>query len=65
MTDDERKEKENAYVTDGYLKKHEYKEAWKLSFSKASKYEIELTKKLPNFDSKVFFDITGIDYFLK
>ena len=47
-------------ITGGYLKRFTYKEAWINSFKKASKGEIELLKKLPNFDEDVFFDITGI-----
>ena len=64
MTDEEKKENEKAFVLGGYLKEIEYKKAWKLSFEKAEKQDIELTKKLPNFNAKVFYEITGIDYFL-
>ena len=44
----------------GYHKKYGYKEAWKKAFKKASKKEIEQTIKLPNFDYKIFEEITGI-----
>ncbi len=48
------------WITDWYLKKYGYKEAWLLSFEKASKEEIKQTIKLPNFDYKIFEQITGI-----
>ena len=65
MTDEEKKTYPNASVCDGYLKKLDFKEAWKLAFKQANKQEIEATKNLPNFDAKIFFEITGIDYFIK
>ena len=45
----------------GYLKTLEYKEAWKLAWSKASKEEHKQLLKLPNWNNKVFIEITGID----
>ena len=45
----------------GYLKTLEYKEAWKLAWSKASKEEHKQLLKLPNWNNKVFVEITGID----
>ena len=45
----------------GYLKTLEYKEAWKLAWSKASKEEHKQLLKLPNWNNKVFREITGID----
>ena len=65
MTDDEKKQYPKAFVCNGYLKTLEYKEAWGLAFKKATQEEIEQTKKLPNFDAQIFFEITGIDYFMK
>jgi hypothetical protein len=47
-------------MTEGYLKKIEYKEAWKLSFDKAEKDDVALTLKLPNFNYKIFEKISGI-----
>ena len=64
MTDEEKAKHPKAKTTDGYLKVLDYKEAWKQSFAKASEREIEQTKALPNFDAQIFFEITGIDYFL-
>jgi hypothetical protein len=60
MTDDEKKQYPNAYVCKGYLKKYEYKEAWQNAYKKATKEDIKLLKALPNFDAKVFEEITGI-----
>ena len=45
----------------GYLKTLGYKEAWKLAWSKASKEEHKQLLKLPNWNNKVFREITGID----
>jgi hypothetical protein len=60
MTDEEKKQYPNAFVCDGYLKTFGYKEAWKNAFSRATAEEIDLLKALPNFDAKVFEEITGI-----
>ena len=63
MTDDEKIKHENAYVTNGYLKTVSYKEAWADAFKSASKKDVELLKKIPNFDATVFEEITGIKIF--
>ena len=47
-------------TTNGYLKKLEYKEAWKLSFEKASVEDVKKTLELPNFDYGIFEEISGI-----
>ena len=60
MNDEERKQYPNAYVCGGYLKKYGYKEAWQNAYKKATKQDIELLKALPNFDAKIFEEITGI-----
>ena len=60
MSDEEKKENNNAFVTGGYLKSISYKEAWKLAFDSENKEDIKLLKALPNFDAKVFEKITGI-----
>ena len=60
MSDDEKIKYPKAYVCDGYLKSYSYKEAWANSFKNATKEDIELLKKLPNFDADVFFEISGI-----
>jgi hypothetical protein len=60
MTEKEKASNKDAFVTDGYLKTFEYKEAWKNAFNEAAEEDIELLKSLPNFDSDVFEEITGI-----
>jgi hypothetical protein len=50
----------NKQLTQGCLKVISYKLAWKRSFEKATTEEVKATIKLPNFDYKVFEDITGI-----
>ena len=61
MTNEEKKENPNFYVTKGYLKKYDYKEAWKLSYDKAPESDRKKVYDLPNFDAEIFFEITGID----
>ena len=60
MTDQEKIENSSALICDGYLKKYTYKEAWANSFKNATVEDIKLLKALPNFDAKVFEEITGI-----
>jgi len=60
MSDTEKKANKDAFVTDGYLKVIDYKEAWKIAYDGASKEDIRLLKALPNFDAEVFEEITGI-----
>ena len=59
MTDKEKKEHKTSIETGGYMKKLDYKEEFKKSMERASAEEIELVKKLPNFDKDVFFEISG------
>jgi hypothetical protein len=60
MTAEEKKDNPLYWITGGYLKKYEYKEARKIAFDKASVEEIKQTIKLPKFDYKIFEKITGI-----
>ena len=60
MSDKEKESNKNAFVTDGYLKTFNYKDAWSNAFKKATPDDVELLKKLPNFNTKLFFEITGI-----
>ena len=60
MTDAEKKEFPKAYVCDGYLKKHEYKTAWANLWAKATTEQKKSVEALPNFDAKIFEEITGI-----
>jgi len=59
-TDEEKKSDNKKALIRGYLKTYTYKEAWAVAFKEASKIDIELTIKLPNFDYKIFEEITGI-----
>jgi hypothetical protein len=57
------KEKETYYwykTTEGYLRKLNYKEAFKLAFEKADVEGVKHLLKLPNFDYKIFEEISGI-----
>ena len=60
MTYEEKKNNPNFYVSEGYLKKYDYKAAWKNAWDKASAVEKKATKNLPNFSAKIFEEITGI-----
>jgi hypothetical protein len=60
MTDQEKVENKNAYITDGYLKVFEYKQAWANLWATLSREQQLSFKQLPNFNSKVFEFITGI-----
>ena len=64
MTDDEKKCYPQAESVGGYLKALGYKEAFQKSYGKLDAGEklrqTELVKKLPNFNAKVFFEISGI-----
>jgi len=61
MSDNEKKNYPNTETCGGgYLKSLEYKEAWRLAYGKATSEDIELLKALPNFDAKVFEEISGI-----
>lgn len=65
MTNKEKEEHKEWETTGGYLKQMEYKEAFQKSFSNLSEEErriqIEQLKALPNFDRKIFYEISGID----
>lgn len=61
MSDKEKEGNPKAFVCDGYLKTFSYKEAWRNSYDNASESDRTVLKNLPNFDAKVFEEITGID----
>ena len=61
MTDEEKKNNLNFYIHGGYLKTRTYKEAWQNAWANATKEDKEKLFKLPNFDSKVFEDLSGIN----
>ncbi len=45
----------------GFLKKHSYKDAWKISWDSADKKDRLKIKDLPNFNKELFEEISGID----
>jgi hypothetical protein len=60
MTDEEKKSVEGWETMGGYLKTLSYKEAWAVGWAKATDKQKEWYKSLPNFDAKIFEEITGI-----
>jgi len=60
MTKEEKQENPSFKTTSGFLKVFEYKQAWRNAFDEASKEEVEKALGLPNFDYKVFEEVTGI-----
>lgn len=62
MTDKEKIKHPKAFVTEGYLKVFEYKEAWANLWKELSTAQKNSFKSLPNFDSAIFEDITGIKF---
>src|SRR3990167_5137675 len=60
MTEQEKKEYPHYSVTNGFLRVFGYKEAWKNSFEKATKEDVKLTLKIPNFYYDMFEKISGI-----
>ena len=56
------KEKNPSYKTvGGYLKTLDYKEAWRMSWSKADIEDKKKVLDIPNWDNGKFMEITGID----
>ena len=60
MTDQEKEESPNYKTTEGFLRVYKYKEAFKTAFDKADIEGIKQTLELPNFDYKIFEEISGI-----
>ena len=61
-TEEEKKTyKKEISACGGFLKKLDYKEAWKLAWNKANKQEHLKMLELPNWDNEVFKEISGID----
>ncbi len=61
MTDEEKKAHPYYETTGGYSKTLKYKEAWRLSWDKASDTDRRKVLSIPNWDNKKFKIITGID----
>ena len=60
MTESEKQQHPEHEITGGYLKTYTYKQAWTNLWKKLNKDEKQAIKDLPNFDKKVFKEITGI-----
>ncbi|MEG1313347.1 MAG: hypothetical protein RSD40_03435 [Bacilli bacterium] len=61
MTDEEKKSNPNAYTQDGYLKNISMEDAWIKAFENVTDEDIKLLKALPNYNYKVFNEISGIE----
>jgi hypothetical protein len=61
MSDKEKTDNPNANVCDGYVKTFTYHQAWNNLWKKLSNEQKDSFKTLPNFDSAVFKEVTGID----
>jgi len=61
MTDEQKKYDKDFHVKEGTLIKRTYKEAWALYWNEAKKEDKQLFLDLPNFDSEIFEEITGIN----
>jgi ribosomal protein S8 len=61
MSDKFKKDNPEAFVTGGYLKVYEYKEAWANLWNSLSNMEKDIIISIPNFDIEIFEDITGIN----
>ena len=60
MTNKEKKENVGYETTEGYLKKLDYRKSWIKSFKQTDKKDVSLTLQLPNFNYKIFEEISGI-----
>ena len=61
MTDEEKKANPKAETTQGFNKTIPYKEAWLTFWVKATEETRKKFLKLPEFNAKLFLEITGID----
>ncbi len=61
MTIEEKKTNSNFYTVDGYLKSIKPKKAWQIAWDNATIEDRKLTLQLPNWNNKVFKEISGID----
>ncbi len=60
MTKKEKEQNPSHKTTGGYLKGIPFKQAFKDTWGNWNKENRKAFKELPNFDKKIFFEITGI-----
>ena len=60
MTEEEKKKYPSHTTCEGYLKDIPFKEAFQNAWHNLSDDNKNEFKKLPNFDSDIFFEITGV-----
>ena len=61
MTEEEKEKYPSYETTGGYLKTISHKEAYKIMWEKLSHREKNEIQRIPNFDARIFQEITGID----
>lgn len=61
MTEEEKEQHPEYKITNGYLRKLDQFECGQLWWNTLSDYGKNVIKSLPNFDAKIFKEITGID----
>ena len=62
MTDNEKNDNPKAFVTGGYVRVYDYKEAWANLWAELSDEQKNSFKTLPNYDADVFEEVTGIRF---
>ena len=60
-TEEEKKDDPKKEMIGGYLKEYTMKEAWANWWEKTSEEDKETIQNIPNFDGKIFKEITGIE----
>lgn len=60
MTLEEKENNPNYKTTSGYLKTNSYKDAWVWAWEHFTNKEKVAIQELPNFNKKIFYEITGI-----
>jgi len=61
MTEKEKAAHPDYSITGGYLKTVSYKEACKIMWANLTESDRQAVKDLPNFDARIFKEITGIE----
>ena len=61
MSDAEKVDNPTFRTCQGYLRKNDWLDEWRKAYEAATPVDVELTRKLPNFDAAIFKEITGID----